>query len=874
MALSAPESTDSSSAHQCNLQVLDDASDDWVSLMLGNSGFDMGALGSQAGFPLPDLEDFEFADMDCPGLIPSASSTDLPGASFDDILCSFEDENSNRESTQDVPFECKEVLEEGNSGSHDCHPSAWGVDPTSIYSGFSSQPSSTRMPDFCVRGTSPSVVANFSPSPESGLTHGSCEFEDKDINIAIMQGDASGSEEDDLFFLVSDICSEGTGSTEVENGTSSVSMVPEVRNSEVQDVIGDGTLCRQAETDARHTLNAQQQFPCGSDNGVKTTVSAKISRKRKAVDRKSRSSTPEETVVDSIETSKDAMTGDGLNGSGEDGEKRQARLMRNRESAQLSRQRKKIYVDELEEKIKTMASTITELNNTINLISTENINLRRQLGFFSPHPGQPGGIPVTAPWMGAYHGGPVVGGRFMVAGSQVPLVPIPRWRPQQVTVKKTKKSKSETQEKGPEAKTSTKRTKKVAGVALIGLFFFIFTFLPLNLNFLHLKPIAREEVNLWDTHLLNSHSGNILVRTGGRVLTGISKDDNPRQDEPRTRWASLGSSKSENVAEDSPVPEDWQALTDYHRGAQDNREHNGHGYERNGSVPLAATLFVPRNDRLVRVEGNLIIHSILAGDKAAGESINMHQRREELKWKGVRMQEHEDRGQALDANLKALAVKVTTEEKGALVDLRKALAAKSRSDHDEGGIHSVQEDGTLQQWFMEGLAGPVFSSGMCTELFQFETSVARSTPSSATTSHGHEMNDLVENSTIKLHEHGPRKAGRWISSARKDTSYAVPLPPAGHKVTFDGSSKKRNVTGSSERFKPEEEVKDQKYHRSSIVVSVLAGSEFGDPARLPGGLKGRPQIFVVVLVDSVKYVTYSCLLPLEKVDGLQGGYNL
>ncbi|KAF9600209.1 hypothetical protein IFM89_005033 [Coptis chinensis] len=31
-------------------------------------------------------------------------------------------------------------------------------------------------------------------------------------------------------------------------------------------------------------------------------------------------------------------------------------------------------------------------------------------------------------------------------------------------------------------------------------------------------------------------------------------------------------------------------------------------------------------------------------------------------------------------------------------------------------------DGSLQKWFREGLAGPTLSSGMCTEVFQFDVS--------------------------------------------------------------------------------------------------------------------------------------------------------
>ena len=72
----------------------------------------------------------------------------------------------------------------------------------------------------------------------------------------------------------------------------------------------------------------------------------------------------------------------------EDDEKRRARLSRNRESAQQSRQRKKVYVDELESRLRTMAATVAELNATINHLTAENVNLRRQLGYYYQPPGK------------------------------------------------------------------------------------------------------------------------------------------------------------------------------------------------------------------------------------------------------------------------------------------------------------------------------------------------------------------------------------------------------------------------------------------------------------------------------------------------------
>ena len=45
---------------------------------------------------------------------------------------------------------------------------------------------------------------------------------------------------------------------------------------------------------------------------------------------------------------------------------------------------------------------------------------------------------------------------------------------------------------------------------------------------------------------------------------------------------------------------------------------------------------------------------------------------------------------------------------------------------------------------------------------------------------------------------------------------------------------------------------------SSVVVSVLA-----DPRDAGDGEGDESRVFVVVLLDSVKYVTYSCVLPFK-----------
>ena len=142
--------------------------------------------------------------------------------------------------------------------------------------------------------------------------------------------------------------------------------------------------------------------------------------------------------------------------------------------------------------------------------------------------------------------------------------------------------------------------------------------------------------------------------------------------------------------------------------------------------------------------------------------------------------------------------------------------------------------------------GPVFSSGMCTEVFQFETS-----PSSATSSQRTNIEDEQMQDKGKLKEHAPadEAISRSGLHSRKTASYAVPLPPVGHKALLKGGSKERNMTNTKDGCS------------SSVVVSVLAESEFGEQAKSIAGGKGPSKIFVVVLIDNVKYITYSCKLP-------------
>ncbi|CAF2266051.1 hypothetical protein YC2023_044469 [Brassica napus] len=358
----------------------------------------------------------------------------------------------------------------------------------------------------------------------------------------------------------------------------------------------------------------------------------------------------------------------------EDDEKRDARLVRNRESALLSRQRRKHYVEELEDKVKSLQSVITDLNSKVSYFMSENASLRLTVG-----PGKGMCWPPLVPWM------PYLGSHQVV-----PLLPIPRLKPQRPVAK-------------------VKKTKKVASVSVLGLLFCLFLFGAL-------VPII------------------VNVSYGGRVLDVSVNSSSGRGNLSATEnYVPLG----------------------------------------NGSELLGASLFVPRNEKLVKLDGNLIIHSILASEEdTASDSTRTR-------------------------------------------DMSKYLnTEKRKTDDSKEKLNSTRTNGEVQQWFREGVAGPMFSSGMCTEVFQFDvssTSGATFPTSPATQQHKGKNNRRI------------LRGGHPLSNLN---------------LSKDQNSSNKENSSTNKSF-------------PSMVVSVLI-----DPRE-----ESSDGVFIVVLVDNVKYVTYSCVLP-------------
>uniref|UniRef100_M1D8R4 BZIP family transcription factor n=1 Tax=Solanum tuberosum TaxID=4113 RepID=M1D8R4_SOLTU len=205
----------------------------------------------------------------------------------------------------------------------------------------------------------------------------------------------------------------------------------------------------------------------------------------------------------------------------------------------------------------------------------------------------------------------------------------------------------------------------------------------------------------------------------------------------------------------------------------------------NGSDPLATSLYVPRNDKLVEIDRNLIIQSVLASKKATTSH-----------------------GSA-DKKNRELGLTVCGDLAPSIPGIHPRLyRSPAVGEWVHGSEEKENENETMRQWYLEGVAGPLFSSDTCIEVFEFDAS--SSAPQSIV---------LVTNA-------------RDISMEESISEEQI------------GTNGKRENVSRNKSL-------------SSLVVSVLVNGD-GDGIMGPNSVS---RIFIVVLIDSVKYVTYSCMLP-------------
>ncbi|AQK85965.1 bZIP transcription factor 39 [Zea mays] len=477
----------------------------------------------------------------------------------------------------------------------------------------------------------------------------------------------------------------------------------------------------------------------------------------------------------------------GVGGEEED-KRRTARLMRNRESAQLSRQRKKRYVEELEEKVKSMHSVINDLSCKISFIAAENATLRQQLGGVGVSGPPPGVYPppppgIHFPWVSGYAMRP--------HGSHVPLVPIPRLKPQHAAAA-VKVSKKPDVKKSVESKSKTKtktKTKKVASISLLGLLFVAFVFGAFVPGFNHSLGLRGRSDNVM--------FGN-FGQSDARVFSVTNHGKGPK-----------GSFNSSDM-----ISTDHDMMTGHDDGAgQKHRAAN------NSSEILPALLYVPRNGKHVMINGNLIIHSVMASEKAVAH-------------KGSNSQSVKD-------------------HKETSVAIARYLSPPGK---DMNSKEMFPPDAPLPQWFREGMEGPVLNSGMCSEVFQFDISPASAKSGGIIPASAKSASSV--NATQKILKPSPAYRGK-LKNRRIMYNEAIPLTG---KTANNTKPQAFNSTAESSKV-PDTDSKPA----SSVIVSVLAdpreaGNGDGDPRVSP---KPLSRIFVVVLLDGVRYVTYSCTLPFK-----------
>ncbi|XP_054813252.1 bZIP transcription factor 17-like [Prosopis cineraria] len=505
-----------------------------------------------------------------------------------------------------------------------------------------------------------------------------------------------------------------------------------------------------------------------------------------------------------------------LNAIDEEDEKRKARLMRNRESAQLSRQRKKHYVEELEEKVRSMHSTIADLSSKVSFVMAENAALRQQLsaGGMCPPPApgmypHPPMAPMTYPWV------PYAPYVIKPQASQVPLVPIPRLKPQ--------RSQSAPKAKKSDNRKTEGKTTKVASISLLGLFFFIFLFgglVPLvSVKFGGIGDnVSRRPISPTD-RFYSQHVGKAWEVNGHR---------NKSEGENGVGFSNgnLGISDRMVYEKGRKLEETLRQKDSPCRMSSDDFVHRGNASE---PEPLLASLYVPRNDKLVKIDGNLIIHSVLATETAHTE-------------KNTR-----ENGLVISKNWdSALAIPEVGRNREHPQPYRspseppKALASGS-AETLKNHLKSTATDGKMQQWFREGLAGPMLSSGMCTEVFQFDASP--------------KPGAIVPASSVANVSAVNRRNDTSINKSR-NRRFLSKLPHSRARSGLNTSEEHHVRNSQNENLHGNKST-------SSMVVSVLVDPKDVGDGDVDGVMKPKslPQIFVVVLIDSVKYITYSCGLP-------------
>lgn len=362
-------------------------------------------------------------------------------------------------------------------------------------------------------------------------------------------------------------------------------------------------------------------------------------------------------------------------------------------------------------------------------------------GVCPPRPG----MPMQVLPMGPYPG--MVAGRPMYLGGQMPPVPIPRMKTQ-TPARSTKRAKTGATNEGGDRKRVKLKAAGAASVAVMGL-------LCVAMLFGSVDPGLKGSSGVKD----NTRVGS--VRVGARVLAswdeagnplnhiGVSSWDNepgwlplregeygPEREGVPSIHTRLASEKLQYAPEKSQIPKtelEFSAQQSVHGNetlglSAEQRRQPPSDYFSSGKAPLlmgsemvpsntsqsfAASVFVPGANGLVKVDGNLIIQAIMAGDRAAKKQSEKKSKSVGKK-KGKKQSEKTiSEGQAM----KGLSVKVwdnlapskaeviQNATTGPFVTAR-PLPGKVKSVLGTNNpVSPVLHGGALQQWMLGGLHG-------------------------------------------------------------------------------------------------------------------------------------------------------------------------
>ncbi|KAK6791897.1 hypothetical protein RDI58_010978 [Solanum bulbocastanum] len=149
---------------------------------------------------------------------------------------------------------------------------------------------------------------------------------------------------------------------------------------------------------------------------------------------------------------------------------------------------------------------------------------------------------------------------------------------------------------------------------------------------------------------------------------------------------------------------------------------------------------------------------------------------------------------------------------------------KAKAFHGSADTKNSEASLTVPGDLAPAVPGPLLSSGMCTEVFQFDAS-----------SSARDISMKERQNGTHLHRNKRILNGPLVSLSRPS-----------HNI----SKEQTGTNGKQESLSMNKSL-------SSVVVFVLV---YGDGIIDP---KSASRIFVVVLIDSVKHVTYSCMLPFK-----------